>query len=54
MDIARLDQFPSMHTLGFVLGPRLNAGGRLGCSDLGVQILYKLRSRYCRYAGHAD
>ena len=39
MDIARLDQFPSMHTLGFVLGPRLNAGGRLGCSDLGVQIL---------------
>ncbi len=39
MDVARLDQFPSMHTLGFVLGPRLNAGGRLGRSDLGVQIL---------------
>ena len=39
MDVARLEQFPSMHTLGFVLGPRLNAGGRLGRSDLGVQIL---------------
>ena len=39
MDIARLDQWPTMHTLGFVLGPRLNAGGRLGRSDLGVQIL---------------
>ena len=39
MDVARLDEFPSMHTLGFVLGPRLNAGGRLGRSDLGVQIL---------------
>ena len=39
MDVARLDHFPSMHTLGFVLGPRLNAGGRLGRSDLGVQIL---------------
>ena len=39
MDVARLDQRPNMHTLGFVLGPRLNAGGRLGQSDLGVQIL---------------
>ena len=39
MDVARLDHFPTMHTLGFVLGPRLNAGGRLGRSDLGVQIL---------------
>ena len=39
MDIARLSQPPSAHTLGFVLGPRLNAGGRLGYSDLGVQLL---------------
>ena len=39
MDVARLDHPPTMHTLGFVLGPRLNAGGRLGRSDLGVQIL---------------
>ena len=27
------------HTLGFLLGPRLNAGGRLGRSDLGLQLL---------------
>ena len=39
MDVARLEHPPTMHTLGFVLGPRLNAGGRLGRSDLGVQIL---------------
>lgn len=39
MDIARLDQPPTTHTLGFLLGPRINAGGRLGRSDLGVQLL---------------
>ena len=39
MDIVRLDQPPTTHTLGFLLGPRINAGGRLGRSDLGVQLL---------------
>ena len=39
MDVARLDQMPTTHTLGFLLGPRINAGGRLGRSDLGVQLL---------------
>ena len=39
MDIARLDRRPTPHTLGFLLGPRLNAGGRLGQSDLGLQLL---------------
>lgn len=39
MDIARLDHRPNTHTLGFLLGPRLNAGGRLGRSDLGLQLL---------------
>ncbi len=39
MDVARLDQPPSVHTLGFLLGPRINAAGRLGQSDLGLQLL---------------
>lgn len=39
MDVARLDEPPSPYHLGFLLGPRINAGGRVGQSDLGVQLL---------------
>ncbi len=38
-DIAGLASVPTAHTLGFLLGPRINAGGRLGESDLGIQLL---------------
>lgn len=38
-DVARLDEIPSAYHLGFMLGPRINAGGRVGKSDLGVRIL---------------
>ncbi len=38
-DVARLDQPPSCHTLGFVFGPRINAGGRIGRADLGARLL---------------
>ncbi len=38
-DAARLDVAPSAHHLGFVLGPRVNAGGRLGRADLGARLL---------------
>jgi single-stranded-DNA-specific exonuclease len=38
-DIARLDQAPSAYALGFVLGPRINAGGRIGQADLGARLL---------------
>ncbi len=38
-DAARLDAAPSAHHLGFVLGPRVNAGGRLGRADLGARLL---------------
>lgn len=38
-DIARLDQAPSTYSLGFVLGPRINAGGRIGQADLGARLL---------------
>lgn len=38
-DIARLDRAPSAYHLGFLLGPRVNAGGRIGQADLGARIL---------------
>lgn len=38
-DLAGLDEEPSAYHLGFVLGPRINAGGRVGKSDLGARIL---------------
>lgn len=38
-DVARMDQAPSPYHLGFVLGPRVNAGGRIGAADLGARLL---------------
>lgn len=38
-DIANLNEEPSSYHLGFVIGPRINAGGRVGKSDLGARIL---------------
>ncbi len=38
-DAARIDEAPSCYTLGFVLGPRINAGGRIGASSLGAKLL---------------
>jgi len=37
--VARLHAAPSCTDLGFALGPRINAGGRVGKSDLGVRLL---------------
>jgi single-stranded-DNA-specific exonuclease len=39
MDIARLSGPPEPWHLGFLLGPRINAGGRIGRADLGAQLL---------------
>lgn len=39
MDVARLNGPPEAWHLGFMLGPRINAGGRIGCADLGVRLL---------------
>lgn len=36
---ARLNRAPTCSDLGFALGPRINAGGRVGKSDLGVRLL---------------
>ncbi|MFC7535817.1 single-stranded-DNA-specific exonuclease RecJ [Sphingomonas sp. GCM10030256] len=38
-EAARLVKNPSCRDLGFALGPRINAGGRVGKSDLGVRLL---------------
>jgi single-stranded-DNA-specific exonuclease len=38
-DIARMDQAPTAYALGFLLGPRINAGGRIGQADLGARLL---------------
>ncbi|AUH63055.1 single-stranded-DNA-specific exonuclease RecJ [Paracoccus zhejiangensis] len=38
-DVARLDGPPNAFHLGFLLGPRINAGGRVGRADLGLRCL---------------
>lgn len=39
MDAARLNGPPEAFHLGFLLGPRINAGGRIGRADLGVRLM---------------
>ena len=38
-DVAGLAETPQAFHLGFLLGPRVNAGGRVGEADLGVRLL---------------
>ena len=38
-DVGRLESQPNSYHLGFVLGPRINAGGRVGRADLGARLL---------------
>ena len=46
-DVARMDATPNAYHLGFLLGPRINAGGRIGKADLGARLLA------CRSASEA-
>lgn len=39
LDIAGARDAPTAHTLGFLLGPRINASGRIGEPDLGLRLL---------------
>ena len=55
MNIAGIDQEPSAYHLGFVLGPRINAGGRVGKSDLGADLLStKSEARAKEHASSLD
>ena len=38
-EVARVSGAPSAWSLGFALGPRVNAGGRIGAADLGARLL---------------
>jgi len=38
-DISKINNAPNTQALGFSLGPRINAGGRIGNSELGVHLL---------------
>ncbi|MEM9870003.1 MAG: single-stranded-DNA-specific exonuclease RecJ [Pseudomonadota bacterium] len=38
-DVAGLDAAPTPYHLGYLLGPRINAGGRIGQADLGARLL---------------
>lgn len=38
-DVARMNAAPTPYHLGFLLGPRVNAGGRVGRADLGARLL---------------
>jgi single-stranded-DNA-specific exonuclease len=38
-DVSGICEHPSAYHLGFILGPRINAGGRVGQADLGARLL---------------
>jgi single-stranded-DNA-specific exonuclease len=38
-DVAGLNTLPAAYHLGYLLGPRVNAGGRIGKADLGARLL---------------
>src|ERR1700738_5071027 len=55
MDVARLGGAPEPWHLGFLLGPRINAGGRIGRAALGVELLLEDNPSECaRLAGELD
>ena len=55
MDVARLAGPPEPWHLGFLLGPRINAGGRIGRADLGARLLLEEDPTECaRIAAELD
>jgi len=38
-DVAKINTAPRAYHLGYLLGPRINAGGRIGKADLGTRLL---------------
>jgi single-stranded-DNA-specific exonuclease len=50
-DLAGVNETPSSYHLGFVLGPRINAGGRVGKASLGTQLLSTHDPVICKEIG---
>ncbi|RME67999.1 MAG: single-stranded-DNA-specific exonuclease RecJ, partial [Alphaproteobacteria bacterium] len=54
-DVAGLDEPPAAYHAGFLLGPRVNAGGRVGEADLGTRLLsLDDGAEAARIAAHLD
>lgn len=49
-DTAKIDSAPTAYHLGYILGPRINAGGRVGQADLGAKLLCSDDVRFCQNA----
>jgi single-stranded-DNA-specific exonuclease len=47
-DVARVGEAPGAFHCGFMLGPRVNAGGRVGRSDIGARLLSSDDTIECR------
>lgn len=47
-DVARMNTAPTPYHLGFLMGPRVNAGGRIGQADLGARLLATTDPREAR------
>ncbi len=43
-DVGGVNEKPTAYHLGFVLGPRINAGGRVGKSSLGCELLHSTQA----------
>jgi len=48
--ISRLDEAPNPYHAGFLLGPRINAGGRVGAAGLGSELLCSDDPLFCQQA----
>ncbi|MEM7522367.1 MAG: single-stranded-DNA-specific exonuclease RecJ [Pseudomonadota bacterium] len=51
-DIANLTSAPTSFHLGYLLGPRVNAGGRIGKADLGARLLATLSDEEAEGIAH--
>jgi single-stranded-DNA-specific exonuclease len=47
-DVAGLDEAPGTYHLGYILGPRVNAGGRVGKPEFGAQLLSSTNPAECQ------
>lgn len=47
-DVARVNETPAAFHCGFMLGPRVNAGGRVGRADIGARLLSSDDTIECR------